>query len=81
MQLLFDWAGRPEREVFPGFHGRFIHSVHTFAGELELIVEGTRYVCGPSSVLVIPSNARHSGRALTDCVVIDAFAPVREDYK
>ena len=26
MQALFDWADRPEREVFPGFHGRFIHS-------------------------------------------------------
>jgi quercetin dioxygenase-like cupin family protein len=107
MVALFDWADRPEREVFPGFHGRFIHSgrmtfarwridagavlpehsheneqvVHVFAGELEMVIDGKRIVCGPSTVLVIPSNAKHSGRALSDCVVIDAFAPVREDYK
>lgn len=107
MSALMDWAARPEREVFPGFHGRFIHSgrmtfarwridagatlpehsheheqvVHVFAGELELVVDGKPYVCGPSQVLVIPPNARHSGRALSDCVVIDAFAPVREDYR
>ena len=29
---------------------------------------------------VIPSNAVHSGRALTDCRVMDAFYPLREDY-
>ena len=107
MGELHDWAARPEREVFPGFHGRFIHSgrmtfarwridagavlpehsheheqvVHTFAGELEIVIEGTRHLCTPSSVLIIPSGARHSGRALIDCVVIDAFAPVREDYR
>jgi len=30
---------------------------------------------------VIPSNTAHSAIAKTDCKVIDAFSPVREEYK
>jgi quercetin dioxygenase-like cupin family protein len=51
------------------------------AGELELVVEGVRHQLRPGQVFVIPPDARHSGRALTACRVLDAFAPVREDYK
>jgi quercetin dioxygenase-like cupin family protein len=97
----------PTREVFPGFHGRFVHSTNmTFAywdidqgslvpehshmheqvvnmleGTLELTVDGHRQVLGPGQVLVIPSHAIHSGRALTPCKVLDVFSPVREDYR
>ena len=35
----------------------------------------------PGLVGTVPSNARHSGRALTDCRILDAFQPVREDYR
>jgi quercetin dioxygenase-like cupin family protein len=95
------------REVFPGFHGRFIHSDQmTFAyweikkgrslpehahmheqvanileGEFELTLDGTPFVLKPGSVLPIPSNVKHKGRALTDCKILDVFYPVREDYK
>jgi len=44
-------------------------------------VEGVRHQLTPGQVFVIPPDARHSGRALTACRVLDAFAPVREDYK
>jgi hypothetical protein len=30
---------------------------------------------------VIPPNAKHSGRGITACKVLDAFAPVRDDYR
>jgi quercetin dioxygenase-like cupin family protein len=97
----------PSREVFPGFHGRFVHSANmTFAywdieegskvpehshvheqvvnmleGRLELTVDGKMHTLGSGQVLVIPSNAVHSGRALTPCKVLDVFSPVREDYR
>jgi quercetin dioxygenase-like cupin family protein len=50
-------------------------------GEFELTVEGETFRLEPGLVAVIPSGARHSGRALTRCRIIDAFAPVREDYR
>ena len=29
---------------------------------------------------MIPSNATHSGRAITACRILDVFYPLREDY-
>jgi quercetin dioxygenase-like cupin family protein len=102
-----NWDGLAERTVFPGFHGRFVHSermtfarwrieagatlpehshmheqvVHTYSGELELVVDGVTHRLTAGTVLVIPPNAPHSGRALAECDVMDVFAPVREDYR
>lgn len=50
-------------------------------GEFELTVRGEAKRLGPGSAAVIPSNTPHSGKALTDCYVIDVFHPVREDYR
>ena len=54
--------------------------VHVYEGELEVTVAGKTTVLRGGSVGVIPPNAVHSGRALTDCRVMDAFYPRREDY-
>jgi len=50
-------------------------------GEFELTIAGETRVLRPGSVAVIPSNAPHSGRALTACRIIDVFHPIREDYR
>ncbi len=50
-------------------------------GEFEFTIAGETQVLKPGQVAVIPSNVPHSGKALTKCVLIDAFYPVREDYK
>ena len=55
--------------------------VHMLEGEFELVIAGERRVLRPGDVAVIPSNTPHSGRAITDCQIIDAFHPVREDYR
>lgn len=49
-------------------------------GEFELVIEGKPVRFGPGTVVVIPSNVRHGGRAITDCKLMDVFTPVREDY-
>jgi len=50
-------------------------------GKLELTLEGKTHILEPGSILHIPSNAIHSGVALTDCEALDVFHPVREDYR
>jgi quercetin dioxygenase-like cupin family protein len=53
---------------------------HTLDGRFEIVVDGRTTILEAGSVLVIPSNSPHSGRALTDCKILDVFSPVREDY-
>jgi quercetin dioxygenase-like cupin family protein len=55
--------------------------VNMLEGEFELTIDGETRVLGPGHVAIIPSNARHSGRALTPCRILDAFYPIREDYR
>jgi unsaturated pyranuronate lyase len=50
-------------------------------GEFELCVEGQIRTLTPGIVAVVPSNATHSGKAVSDCRIIDVFCPVREDYR
>ena len=55
--------------------------VNCFEGEFELTIDGESKVLGPGTVTQIPGHAAHSGKALTDCRILDVFAPVREDYR
>jgi len=50
-------------------------------GSFELVIDGEAVVLEAGDVGVIPSHAVHSGTALSDCYIIDAFHPVREDYR
>ena len=50
-------------------------------GVFELTVNGEHVRMRPGLVVVIPSNVRHSGVAITNCKILDVFSPVREDYK
>ena len=49
-------------------------------GQFEFELDGEKHIINPGMVVMIPSNAVHSGLALTDCVIIDLFSPVRTDY-
>ena len=55
--------------------------VNMLEGELDIVVDGRAHRLQPGDVLAIPGNARHSGRAVTRCRVLDVFSPVREDYR
>ena len=50
-------------------------------GRLEMVIGGEKYLLTAGTVHVIPSNTPHSAIAQTDCKVIDAFAPARNDYR
>jgi quercetin dioxygenase-like cupin family protein len=107
MNMLIHLDNLTEREVVPGYKGKFVHSknmtlaywnitagaplpehshyheqvVNVLEGTLELTVKGETHVLTPGSVVVIPPDVPHSGKAQTHCKVIDVFYPVREDYK
>jgi len=50
-------------------------------GEFELTVDNTPHLLKQNDVFVIPSGIPHSGKAISNCRLIDTFYPVREDYK
>jgi quercetin dioxygenase-like cupin family protein len=50
-------------------------------GAFELVIDGQARILGPGDVAVIPGGARHSGRSVTECRLVDIFSPVREDYR
>src|ERR1700735_2053862 len=50
-------------------------------GEFQLTVAGEPVILRRGAILVIPSNVRHSGLAITDCRLLDIFNPVREDFR
>ncbi|MEJ2487803.1 MAG: cupin domain-containing protein [Anaerolineales bacterium] len=56
-------------------------TANVITGEFELTVDGEVHHLKPGMVFAIPSGVSHSGRALTNCQIIDVFHPVREDYR
>lgn len=75
------WVEIDAGAAFPEHQHPHEQIVSIIAGELELVVDGVAHRLTPGQVFVIPPDARHSGRAMTACRVLDAFAPVRDDYK
>ncbi len=54
---------------------------HVIEGELDFVLNGHRQLMTKGMSVHIPSNIPHSATAVTKCVVIDTFLPVREDFK
>jgi quercetin dioxygenase-like cupin family protein len=50
-------------------------------GELEIVVGGETHRLTAGTCLVIPPDVPHHGTAITDCRVLDTFAPTRDDYR
>jgi quercetin dioxygenase-like cupin family protein len=48
-------------------------------GELELTIDGVAQVARPGVVGIVPANARHSVKALTDGKAIIVDYPLRKD--
>jgi len=59
-----------------------IHEQITYIleGELDMVIGGENCLMTAGMYHVIGSNVPHAAVAKTDCKVIDAFSPVREDY-
>ena len=55
--------------------------VQLISGEFILTIDGEDHHCTAGTVIQIPGNVPHSGRAVTDCVIHDIFLPAREEYR
>lgn len=53
---------------------------HLLDGEFEITIDEATKVLQAGQIVSIPSNSKHSGKAITACQILDAFYPVREDY-
>lgn len=60
-----------------------IHEQCTFIleGKFQLTVGGESKLMEKGAFAIIPPNVPHGGSAITDCKLIDLFAPPREDFK
>ncbi len=67
--------------ILPGHSHVHEQTACVLEGRFELTIAGETRVYEPGVLAVIPSNVVHSGRALTDCRILDVFCPVREEYK
>ncbi|MBT8362032.1 MAG: cupin domain-containing protein, partial [Deltaproteobacteria bacterium] len=50
------------------------------SGKLRFTVEGEVIDIESGDSWCLPGGVEHSAEALEDCVVIEVFSPVREDY-
>ncbi len=50
-------------------------------GIFEMTVGGATRILKEGDVAVISCGKTHSGKAITDCRIIDVFYPARDDYK
>lgn len=80
-RVTHSWVEVDEGATFPEHQHPHEQIVSVLSGELELVVDGVTNRLTPGVVYVIPPNAKHSGRGVTACRVLDAFAPARDDYK
>ena len=67
--------------VIPGHKHPHEQIGSVITGSIEVTAAEETKVLGPGSVVIIPSNVEHSLVALKESYVIDAFYPVREDYR
>jgi quercetin dioxygenase-like cupin family protein len=67
--------------VLPEHHHFHEQITRVMAGTFELTCAGETRQVTAGDIAVIPANEPHSGRALTDCVLIELFQPARDEYR
>ena len=79
--MSFGYVEIKEGSILP--EHRHIHEQITFIieGQLDMVIDGKPCSLTTGMYYVIPPNTPHSAVAKTACKVIDAFNPVREDYR
>jgi quercetin dioxygenase-like cupin family protein len=80
-KMTFGFVEIIKGSILPGHHHVHEQITYIIEGQLNMVIDGESCPLTAGMYHVIPSNTPHSAVAITDCKVIDAFSPVREDYK
>jgi len=79
MSIAF-WEVEKDAEV-PEHSHKNEQIMQVLQGNFEFTVNGETQVYEPNDIVIIPPHAMHSGKALTECKLMDVFSPVRSEYK
>jgi quercetin dioxygenase-like cupin family protein len=77
----FGYIELKKGSVVPMHHHIHEQITYILSGQLDMNIGGVPYSLTPGMFHVIPSNTPHNALAVVDTVAIDAFSPVREDYR
>jgi quercetin dioxygenase-like cupin family protein len=69
-----------EGAVVPPHHHPHDQISFVIEGEVEFTVDGQVQVLRTGESLLLPGNVEHGARAVRRTIVLDTFAPPREDY-
>jgi quercetin dioxygenase-like cupin family protein len=79
--LTFGYVEIKAGSNLPEHHHVHEQITYIIEGQLDMVIGGKPCSLTAGMYYVIPSNVPHGAFAVTDCKVIDAFNPVREDYR
>lgn len=77
----FGYIELKKGSIVPMHHHVHEQITYIISGRLDMNIGGEQYSLTPGMVHVIPSNTPHNAIAIENTVAIDAFSPVREDYR
>ncbi len=66
--------------VIPAHRHPHEQTGYLVSGHLRLTIGGGTCEVAPGGSWCIPGNMEHSATAMEECVAIEVFSPVREDY-
>jgi quercetin dioxygenase-like cupin family protein len=79
--MTFGYVELKSGSSVPMHHHMHEQITYIIEGELDMVIGGQVCLLTAGMYHVIPSNTPHSAIAKTDCKLIDAFSPVRDDYR
>ena len=79
--MTFAWWNIEAGHSLPSHNHRHEQVLNLLEGRFEVTIKGKPQILEAGAVVVIPSNIDHSGKAITDCRILDVFYPVRDDYR
>ncbi|MFK5958095.1 MAG: cupin domain-containing protein [Lutibacter sp.] len=70
-----------ENAILPKHSHIHEQTTQIIEGLLEMTIGDKKIILKPGMIVYIPSEVKHSGKALTTCKLTDTFCPTREDLK